>query len=195
MTADLRFRLRADVALEDFGDRSLALLCGSLRLREINAAARKILGCLDGERTAKDIAERLAGELAGDAAARREAVAAALRRLEAQGVVRRVAALGQERIGTMGATRYLADPDVSFRQEDDEGGILFHAEADAVEVINPTATAIWKLLAAPRTQAEIVAHLCATFQGAPPAQVARDVDEFIAAFLKKGFVGVVEASA
>ena len=195
MTADLRFRLRADVALEDFGDRSLALLCGSLRLREVNAAARKILGCLDGERTAKDIAERLAGELAGDAAARQAAVAAALRRLEAQGVVRRVAALGKERTGTMGEARYLADPDVSFRQEDDAGGILYNAETDALEVINPVAVEIWTFLAAPRTAAEVAAHLAEVCEGAPREQVAKDVDEFLGALVAKGFVGVVAGPA
>ena len=188
--ADLRYSLRADVAIEDFGERALVLLCDALELREINGASRRILAQLDGVRTVADIAEKLA-PAGGDPAT----VAAALREMEMQGIVRRAAVWTTERPENMNDAKYLANPDVSFRQEDDEGGILFHAEADAVEVINPTATAIWKFLAAPRTQAEIVAHLCATFQGAPPAQVAQDVAEFIAAFLKKGFVGVVEASA
>ena len=47
----LRFALRADVAIEDFGERALVLRCDALDMREINAGGRKILALLDGERT------------------------------------------------------------------------------------------------------------------------------------------------
>ena len=95
----------------------------------------------------------------------------------------------------MSTARYLANPEVSFRQEDDDGGILFHMEADAVEVINPTAVAIWQFLAAPRTETEIVDHLCAVCADADRVQVVRDVAEFIGSLLKKGFIGVLEEPA
>ena len=58
--ADLRYSLRADVAIEDFGERALVLLCDALELREINGASRRILAQLDGVRTVADIAEKLA---------------------------------------------------------------------------------------------------------------------------------------
>ena len=186
----LKFRLRAGVAIEDFGERSLVLLCDSLELRVINAAARRMLALLDGERTVQDIALRLAPDGAGLAA-----VAAALLEMEGQGIVRREAKWKPERSDKMGEAKYLANPEVSFRQEDDDGGILFHLEGDAVEAINPTAVAIWKFLSAPRTEAEVAAHVCAAFAGAPPDQVARDVAEFLGSFLKKGFIGEVEEPA
>ena len=95
----------------------------------------------------------------------------------------------------MSEAKYLADPDVSFRQEDDDGGILYNEETDSLEVINPVATEIWKFLSAPRTQTEVAAHLCETCEGAPREQVERDVAEFVESLLKKGFIGVMEEPA
>lgn len=183
----LRFRLRSDVAIEDFGERSLVLLCDALELREINAAGRKILALLDGKRPVKDIA--------GDAGMAEEDVRAALLEMERQGIVRRAAERKMERPEKMSEAKYLADPDVSFRQEDDDGGILYNAESDVLEVINPVATEIWKFLSAPRTAAEIAAHLCEVCEGAAREQVDRDVAEFVESLLQKGFVGVVEDPA
>ena len=184
---NLRFCLRAEVAIEDFGKRSLVLLCDSLRLREINAGARNMLALLDGKRTLQDIA--------GGAGMGVEVVRAALLEMERQGIVRRWARLKKERPENMSEAKYLADPDVSFRQEDDDGGILYNAETDSLEVVNPVAAEIWTYLAAPRTQAEVVAHLCATCDGAARAQVEKDVAEFVESLLKKGFIGVAEEPA
>ena len=183
----LTFRLRNDVAIEDFGERSLALLCGALELREINAGARKILGLVDGGRTV--------GDIAGAAEMAVADVTAALLEMEQQGIVRRVVDLKKEGQGQMSAAKYLVDPDVSFRQEDDDGGILYDVKTDALEVINPTATEIWKFLAAPRTPAEVVAHLLEVCEGAPREAVEKDVAEFLASMLKKGFIGAAEDPA
>jgi hypothetical protein len=188
----LRFELRAETAIEDFGDRSLVLLCDSLRMCEINAASRRILARLDGERTVQDIALRLDSSCRIPDSSLMETVAEALLQMEAQGMVRRTVKLSLERPEPMREAKYLVNPDVSFRQEDDDGGILFNPDADLLEVINPTAVAIWTFLAAPRTQAEMVAHLCEVCEGASRAQVEKDVGEFIEPLLKKGFIGVVE---
>ena len=178
----LRFALRAETAIEDFGAQSLVLLCDSLGVREINQASRRLLARLDGERTVADIA----GELSpADALA-------ALLEMEQLGIVRRVVELGMERPEPMSAAKYLVNPEVSFRQEDEDGGILFNMDTDAVEVINPVAVEIWKFLAAPRTQAEVVAHLCAVCAGATRGQVEKDVAEFVDSLLGKGFIGVLE---
>lgn len=186
----LRYALRDAIAIEDFGEQSLVLRCDSLEMREINASARRILALLDGERTVKDIAARLAADGAAP-----DVVAEALREMERQGIVRRVVALNREGPGNMSATKYLADPDVSFRQEDDDGGILYNAATDTLEVVNPVATEIWKFLSAPRTQAEVAAHLCEVCEGAARGQVEKDVAEFIDGLRRKGFIGVVEDSA
>lgn len=43
------YRLNPVVAIEDFGERSLALHCEDLRLVELNATARDLINRLDGE--------------------------------------------------------------------------------------------------------------------------------------------------
>ncbi len=191
---DLCFQLRPEAAIEDFGDRSLALLCDSLQLRELNAAARKIVARLDGRRPVKDIAGALARESGAPAPEMLAAVRTALRQLEAQGVVRRMVELSRERPQNMNEAQYLADPDVSFRPEEG-GGILYHLATDSLEVLNPVAVAIWTFLSAPRTQAEVVDHLCAVCEGAVRKQVEKDTGEFLEAMLKKGFIGVVAEPA
>ncbi|MGD9612673.1 MAG: PqqD family peptide modification chaperone [Kiritimatiellia bacterium] len=189
MNADLglRYALRAAVAIEDFGERALALRCDTLELREVNAGGRRILELVDGTRTVGDIAGA-AGMAVAD-------VDEALREMEQQGLVRQVVALSKERPGNMSEAKFLADPDVSFRPEDDDGGILYNAEADVLEVINPTAAEIWKFLAAPRTQADVVAHLLAVCEGASREQVETDVGAFLESMRGKGFIGVVAEPA
>ena len=184
---NLRFALRNDVAIEDFGERSLVLLCDALRLREINGASRQILARLDGERTVRDIA--------GDVGMAAEVVGAALLEMERQGIVRRRAEWAKERPINMGKTKYLAHPEVSFRQEDNDGAILYNAETDALEIVNPVAAEIWRYLAAPRTRAEVVAHLCETCEGAVRDRVEKDVAEFVESLRGKGFIGMVEDPA
>ena len=183
----LCYALRRAVALEDFGERSLALRCDTLELREINAPARRMLARLDGARTVEDIAAATGLAIA--------IVRPALAEMERLGIVRRAVRWTRKGSGNMSEAKYLADPDASFRPEDDDGGILYSAERDSLEVLNPVAAEIWKFLSAPRTQAEVAAHLCETCEGAARGQVENDVAEFFESLLKKGFIGVVEEPA
>jgi hypothetical protein len=52
--------LREEVAIEDFEDGSLALLCEQLRLVHLNPMARDIVGRLDGEHAVRQVAEAVA---------------------------------------------------------------------------------------------------------------------------------------
>lgn len=188
----LAFRLRDEAAIEDFGEGSLVLLCDSLQMREINAPSRRILSHLDGRRTVEEVAFLVAGETGTTPGQILPEIAEALLEMERQGVVRRAAKLKTEGDQNMNNAKYLANPDVSFRQEDDDGGILFNPDTDALEVVNPTAAAIWMFLSAPRTRADITDHLCEVFEGAPRGQVETDVAEFLESLLKKGFAGILE---
>ncbi len=52
--------LNQAVAIEDFGDRSLALHCLDLRLVELNATARDMLARLDGQVSLSQVAAAMA---------------------------------------------------------------------------------------------------------------------------------------
>jgi pyrroloquinoline quinone biosynthesis protein D len=82
--------LRDEVAIEDFEDGSLALLCEQLRLVQLNPMARDILGRLDGESAVRQVAEAVA-QAHGQPFERVLAdVLELLAALEAQGVVERL---------------------------------------------------------------------------------------------------------
>jgi len=181
------FVLRDEVVLETFGEESLVLLLDAQELRRINAVSRRLLDSLATPRSATDLAAALDMQPA--------VVAAALREMEAQRILRRIVSLKQERNETMQDPKYLTNPEVSYRPEGDDGAILFNADTDGLEVINPTAMEIWKTLAAPRTEAEVVARLCEVFDDAPREEVAKDVSEFLESMVKKGFIGIVEEAS
>ncbi len=56
------YRLKTEIAIEDFGERSLALHCEDLRLVELNATARDWLYRLDGASTLRQLAEIVAAD-------------------------------------------------------------------------------------------------------------------------------------
>lgn len=93
--------------------------------------------------------------------------------------------------------RYLANPDVSCREESpEEGALLFNPDTDAILVINPTGLLIWQALEQPHTQDEIVAHLLESCDNVPTDQVAADVEAFLQTLQPGGFIGeVLESDA
>jgi len=93
------------------------------------------------------------------------------------------------------AKRFLANPDVSCREDGPEGALLFNPDTDGMRVLNPTGLVIWEALDRPRTQAEIVAHLMESCDDVPADQVESDVDEFLSKLLPGGFVGEVLVDA
>lgn len=54
-----RYAVRGEVAIEDFQDGSLAMLCDQLVLIALNPTAREALGNLDGGRTVHQVADAL----------------------------------------------------------------------------------------------------------------------------------------
>lgn len=191
----LCYACRADVAIEDFGERSLILLSDSLQLREINGASRRILALLDGRRTVADVAAEIAAQTALSIGAVQGPVEEALRKMEQQAIVRREAAWARKGRNSMNESRYLANPDVSFRREGEDGGILFNPDTDSLEVLNPTATVLWAFLAAPHTSGELVDHLCDVCADASRGQVVKDVGEFLDSMVQKGFIGLLAEDA
>ena len=90
------------------------------------------------------------------------------------------------------ATLYIANPDVSCREEEpDEGAILFNPDTDAVLVINPTGLVLWRALKDAHTQGDLVAYLMDHCEGVPTDEVDADVIAFLQMLQPGGFVGEV----
>jgi len=99
--------------------------------------------------------------------------------------------MGEEKVVEK-ETVYLANPDVSCREEGpDEGAILFNPDTDAILVINPVGLLIWRALEQPRTVPDIVAHVMARCDDVPADQVADDIISFLQTLQPGGFIGEV----
>ena len=90
------------------------------------------------------------------------------------------------------AVRYVRNPDVVLREEDEDGGLLFNPDTSQIQLVNATGLYIWKRLDSSMDLSAITANLVEAFTDAPTEQAAADVREFIAAMIAAGFVGVVE---
>jgi hypothetical protein len=92
--------------------------------------------------------------------------------------------------------RYLANPDVSCREDGSEGALLYNPDTDGLLVVNPTGLLIWETLRRPHTQEELAAYLLEVCDGVPQDTVIADVEQFIQNLQPRGFVGeVLEAGA
>jgi signal peptidase I len=84
----------------------------------------------------------------------------------------------------------MTNPDVSCRREPD-GASLFNPDTNDSVATNAMGYLIWQVLARPRSQEEVVAHLLATCEDAPVEQVTADVAAFLQSLQPGGFIGVV----
>ena len=187
---------RDDVALAAFPGTTVAFQASDCRMLELNDIAAAILTAVASPASEQELVGVLArteniahaevrpGELRD--------VLAELHRLRL--VKRRVDGLWQhkERLSMTEQTRFLANPDVSCRIEDDDGAILYNPDVQSCQVINAVGLELWQYLSEPRRRDELVEHLCATYDGATPADAASDVGPFLDQLLAYGFVGEVQ---
>lgn len=87
---------------------------------------------------------------------------------------------------------YLCNPDVVLREEDEDGGLLYNPDSNAIKVVNPTGLFIWKQFATINQVTAVVHALQANFEEVPMDEVRQDVEEFLAGMLENGFIGIVE---
>ena len=85
--------------------------------------------------------------------------------------------------------KFICNPDVVLREEDEDGALLFNPDTNQVKVINNTALFIWKLCDGSRSLAEMIANLKEAFDEVPGDQVEKDVQDFIADMTGSGFIG------
>ncbi len=78
-----------------------------------------------------------------------------------------------------GKTKYRSSPVVSFRDEGEEGAVLFNPDTDKCLILNFVGACIWRYLKKPRTLDEIISMLSETFSGVESEKVRKDLKQFI----------------
>lgn len=86
--------------------------------------------------------------------------------------------------------KYLANPDVSCRVEDEDGAILFNPDTDSTQVINTIGLDIWRSIEKdPKSLEDVVLYIKDIYEDVPESDVERDVEEFVLDLHGKGFIG------
>lgn len=92
---------------------------------------------------------------------------------------------------TLTTAKFICNPDVVLREEDEDGALLFNPDTNQVKVINNTAVFIWKLCNGSYGLAELISSLKEAFDEVPADQVEKDVQDFIEDMTGSGFIGKV----
>lgn len=189
---NLRYILQEEVAIEDFDDGSLVFLARQKKLIEINHAARKILRLFNGKHTLKQVIAKTARDHDMKENRVRKDIQELVADMGEKGVLKPIVKLRRRRKKMDKSAGLLANPKISLREEED-GAILFDADTNGLQIINPIGLLIWKFIQVhPRTRTDIAGHLLEVCEGAPADQVEKDVDDFVSELQGKGFIKEVE---
>jgi len=189
----LKYSVSGEVTVEEFPGAFLVFLARQLRLIEINRTAKMVLDLMDGERTIGEIVHRIASEFDIDENTVGIDVSGILFDMISEGVICPEVKLRiNGELNMSENKKFMANPDVSCRIEDEDGAILFNPDSDSTQVINPIGLDIWRSVERhPRFLSEVVAHIKDLYEDAPENEVEKDVEEFVMNLHAKGFVGEV----
>lgn len=87
------------------------------------------------------------------------------------------------------STRYVCNPDVVLREEDDDGGLLFNPDTNQIKVLNHTGLFIWKLCDGSHTFSDVLTALRDSYDGLPDGELESQVETFMDQMVANGFVG------
>jgi hypothetical protein len=86
-------------------------------------------------------------------------------------------------------SKFLRNPDVVLREEDDYGGLLYNPDTNQIKVINAVGVFIWNRCDGEMTIQDIVGAIQQEFEGFPVEEGIQDVRGFLTTMLETGFVG------
>jgi len=190
---NLKFFVRDEVAIEDFSDVSLLFLAEQLRLLEINSTTRDILKLMDGNRRVKEIIDEISDDFKKNRNDVEPEIVELIENMISEGVLYPNVKFKQSGEVNMGKiTKFLTNPDVSCRIEDEDGAVLFNPDSDSAQIINQIGLDIWRSLEKhPRSLSEIISYIKSIYESAPEDDVRKDVEGFVMDLNSKGFIGEV----
>ncbi|MCC7130734.1 MAG: hypothetical protein B6D39_08930 [Anaerolineae bacterium UTCFX2] len=194
---ELVLQLRLDVVMEGFDDGALILRLADRHLIEVNPVGQHILELIDGKRSLAQVAGLLAERYAITTAEALQDVLTFCTDLRAQGVLEAAELKNDEEIKNMAEhaplkLRYLRNPDVVLREEDEDGGLLFNPDTNQVKVVNPTGLFIWQRCDGQHDFDQIAAAMLETYEDAPVDEVRQDLQEYLDGMHQTGFIGLLE---
>jgi hypothetical protein len=89
-------------------------------------------------------------------------------------------------------SKYMTNPDVVLREEDEDGALIFNPDTNQIKVINPTGLFIWQQCDGSKDLSGIVSAMKESYDEVPEDEVSEQVEKFIDDMVKTGFIGTVE---
>jgi len=89
--------------------------------------------------------------------------------------------------------KYVKNPDIVLREEDEGGALLFNPDTGAVRLLNLTGLVIWKLCDGKHDLKSITEELSQSFETGPEDEVKGDAVEFIDGLINDGFLGIEQS--
>jgi hypothetical protein len=195
---DIVYRVSSKVVFERFEDGALALCLKDRQLSELNAIARDMIDLTDGQRSLEKVVSALADKYQTQETELLSNVTGLYKQLAEQKIVElvRTPKSGKENFKMSPApaltNRYICNPDVVLREEDEDGGLLFNPDTNQVKVINATGLFIWRQYSDAHLLDDVVSEVKQAFDEVPMEQVVQDVQEFTDEMLASGFIGTIE---
>jgi hypothetical protein len=90
------------------------------------------------------------------------------------------------------SAKYMTNPDVVLREEDEDGALIYNPDTDQIKVINPTGLFIWQQCDGSKNLTGIVSAMQESYDEVPGDEVSEQVEKFIDDMVKTGFIGTVE---
>jgi len=88
--------------------------------------------------------------------------------------------------------KYMTNPDVVLREEDEDGALIYNPDTDQIKVINPTGLFIWQQCDGSKDLTGIISAMQESYDEVPEDEVSEQVEKFIDDMVKTGFIGTVE---
>ncbi|MBN1273510.1 MAG: PqqD family peptide modification chaperone [Candidatus Aminicenantes bacterium] len=188
-----RYSLTDEVAIEDFDDGSLIFLCKKLQFIHINKTAKKILELMDGHRNIKQIVRKISETYSLNLEVIEKDILGIVKELNSNGVLKPVVKLKIQRSKNMSKkSSFMANPDVSLREENSEGALLYNADTESLLIINKVGLIIWNFVKInPRTKEDVINHIKERCENIPIEQLETDMNSFLNELYNKGFIGEV----
>ena len=89
--------------------------------------------------------------------------------------------------------KYLVNPNVVLREEDENGALIFNPDSNQVKVINTTGLYIWKACETPKNLQEILEAVHRSFDQIPGETASADIAQYLDQMITGGFMLTVES--
>lgn len=94
--------------------------------------------------------------------------------------------------GEIMKSKYMQNPIVNLREEDEDGALLFNPDSNRIQLLNNTGFFIWKLCAEGKTSLELSEAVRQEYSDVPEAQVNEDVKQFLNEMVEIGFIEIAK---